>query len=196
MKKLRYILPIIALLLFACDSDDDGFYNTKYVQAAELVNVEGQNVYQVGETVYVNAFIPRLLPEPGQTTLLDVRETTGNASSFSFSYALERKNAAGEWEAVEDISSLYVPGGAGSAEALYYVQGNLLYDATADEYQYRGGITLPQTGEYRFNFSNETSNYSKVGLVSNSPDNNVILHIFSSSSSLDSSGMYNFTVTN
>lgn len=195
MKKLRYLIPAISLFLFACDSDDDGFYNTKYVQATDLVQVEAQDVYLVGETVFVNAAIPKLLPEPGESTLLDVRETTGNAPSFSFSYALEKKNADGQWDLVDNVSAIYVDGGAGSAEVVYFVQGNLNYDETDQEYQYRGGFTMEQAGEYRLDFSNATDNYNKVGLVSNSVNNNIVLNIFSTSASLDESGMHYFEVT-
>jgi len=195
MKNLKYIIPFIAFLLFACDTDDDGFYNTVYVQSEQLMDVETQDVYQVGETFFINAHIPELLFEPGETTLLNVRETTGNAPSFSFSFYLEKKNASGEWDVV-DIGSNFVDGGAGNAQVFFGVGAYLTYNDAAEEYQFRGGITLTEPGEYRLDFSNTTENFNKVSMLSNSIDNNIILNIFSTSSDLDASGFHNFIVVN
>ncbi len=193
MNKFKYIFSVFALLLIACDSDDDGFYNTVYVQADELMTIENPaSAYSIGDVIQIEAHVPRLLDEPGQPQLLDVMQTT-NAGSFQFSFVLERQNASGEWELV-DLTGDYVAGTEGSANIGYYVQGFAEYDSIADSYLYNGGIALDQAGTYRLNFSNNTDFYNKVYFVSDSPGNNIVVNIFSSASDLDASGTFQFTV--
>lgn len=192
MKTIKYILPAFFLLFLAsCDSDDDGFYNTKYIQTEGLMQVEPSAGYAVGDIIWVDAYVPKLLTEPGQASLLDVVETTA-ADTFDFSYTLEKKDALGEWQ-VYDVTGQFVDG-TGHALVGYFVQGFLEYDTALEKYQYRGGINLTEAGEYRLNFSNTGTYYNKVALHSNSIDNKVILNLFSTSTSLDSSGFYSFTV--
>jgi hypothetical protein len=192
--KFKYILPLFVIFL-ACDSDDDGFYNNVYVQAEGLVDLELQDVYQVGETFFVNAQIPRLIPEPGFDELLDVRATTGNAPTFEFTFYLERKNANGEWEVV-DVTNDFVQddGDPGIGLAGSFVQSILEYDDSDEEYQFRGGLELKQAGDYRLNFSNTSKYSNKVAINSNSVNNNIVLKIYSTSSDLDNSGFHLFTV--
>ncbi|HLA55382.1 MAG TPA: hypothetical protein VK623_04745 [Flavobacterium sp.] len=195
MNKIKYIFPAIAMLVFAgCDSDDDGFYNTKYIEAVNLMEVEPAASYTIGDVIYVDVNVPRLLDEPGQATQLDVVETT-HAPTFDFFYILEKKNGAGGWELVDNTGN-YVDGGPGYGSAGFYVQGFLEYDTVAETYVYRGGLNLTEAGDYRLNFSNTTKFPNKVALRSDSVDNNIQLNIFSTSPSIDASGMYNFTVTN
>src|SRR6478672_12989895 len=101
MSKFKYIIPFFALLLLACDSDDDGFYNAVYVQATDLMTIENPaSTYNVGDIIEIEAHIPRLISEPGHTEPLDIMETTG-ADSFQFSFFLEKLNANDEWEVVD-----------------------------------------------------------------------------------------------
>jgi hypothetical protein len=189
------MLPAIAMFIFAgCDSDDDGFYNTKYIQAVDLMHIETASTYAVGDVIYLKVNVPGLLDEPGQTTQLDVVETTG-APTFDFAYTLEKKNGAGEWE-IYDVTDNFVDGGAGHANVGYFVQGILEYDSVSENYNFRGGLQLTEAGNYRLNFSNTTKFPNKVALRSNSANNNIQLNIFSTSPNIDLSGMYDFTVTN
>lgn len=192
MKKLRYLLPALALLLFACDTDDDGFYNAVYVQASGLMTIENPSaIYNAGDVVLVEAHIPRLLPEAGQSELLDVRATTGS-DSFQFSFFLEKLNGS-QWELV-DVTGDFVAGTEGSANVGFFVQGFLEFDSIADEYLFDGGVRVMQPGTYRLNFSNNTDDFEKVFLRSDSPGNNLVMNIFSSSTSLDETGVFEFTV--
>lgn len=192
MKKLKYLLPALALFLFACDTDDDGFYNAVYVQASGLMTIVNPSAtYNAGDVVLVEAHIPRLLPEPGQSELLDVRATTG-ADSFQFSFFLEKLNGS-QWELV-DVTGNFVAGAEGSANIGFFVQGFLEFDGVADEYLFDGGVRVTQPGTYRLNFSNNTDDFEKVFLRSNSPGNNLVMNIFSSSPSLDEAGVFEFTV--
>jgi hypothetical protein len=191
--KLKYIIPFLALFLLACDSDDDGFYNTVYIQATDLMTIQNPSAtYNVGDVIGIEAAIPRLFDEPGQTEPLDILQTT-NADNFQFAFLLERLNANNEWE-VLDMTDNYVEGTDGSAIVDYYVQGFVEYDAVADSYLYNGGIALNQAGTYRLNFTNNTDFFNKVYFVSDSENNNVVLNIFSAASDLDANGLFQFTV--
>ena len=99
-------LKIIALLILfvttfsSCDTNDDDFYNTEYISVPNLVSIQTQANYNVGDYLYVNSYINRLLAEPNQTNLLDIRKTTNNAPSFAFSYLLEKK-VGNDWILVD-----------------------------------------------------------------------------------------------
>jgi hypothetical protein len=192
-KKFKYIFPVFALLFLACDSDDDGFYNTVYVQSQELMTIENPSAtYNVGDVIQVSANIPRLLDEPGMAEPLDLRETS-HADNFQFSFLVEKQNANGEWE-LFDVTDDYVPGTEGTANVNYYVQGILDFDAVADSYLYNGGVRFDEPGTYRLNFSNNTNYFDKVYFQSNSENNNIVIDIFSASANLNNVGVFQFTV--
>jgi hypothetical protein len=192
MKTFKYILPAVALFLLGCDSDDDGFYNAVYVQSSELVTIENPAAtYNIGDVVQFEAHVPRLLNEPGFSEPLDVVETT-NADSFEFAFFVEKLNGT-EWEPY-DITTDYVAGTEGTANVETFVQGFLNFDAVADSYLYNGGIRFDEAGTYRLNFSNRTDFFNKVYLQSNSENNNIVVSIFSTMSSLDNNGTFEFTV--
>ena len=88
----------------------------------------------------------------------------------------------------------FVAGTEGSANVGFFVQSFLEFDSVADEYLFDGGVRVTQPGTYRLNFSNNTDDFEKVFLRSNSPGNNLVMNIFSSSASLDASGVFEFTV--
>lgn len=191
MKNLRYIIPAIALLIFtACDSNDDGFYNTKYLKATNLVTIETTPSYAVNDLLYVNANIPNLLSEPGQSTPLNVLKTT-NAQSFTFSYVIEKMNGS-QWELV-NVSDNFVLNDGG-INLGSFLQAFLEYDGGQEAYTFRGGIRLAQSGQYRLSFGYNSSNPNEVELASQSSNNNIKLNISSTTNSLDGSGYYNFTV--
>ncbi len=189
MKKLVLIFCIIAL---GCDSNDDGFYNTKYVNAANLVVLETQPAYQVNDVLFVSAEIPNLLEESGQPNLLDVRKSTGNAPKFDFSYLIERETSPEVWEVV-DVTNDFVAD-LGSHEVGAYVQGILDFDASTQSYRYRGGVRLSEAGQYRLSYSLNSSAFDRVALRSRSAGNNVTLNIFSTTNALNAEGYYLFTV--
>jgi hypothetical protein len=188
----KYILPIIAFMFFACDSNDDGFYNTKYIDTVEsVVEIEVQPSYSVNDRIYVNVFIPNLLAEPGFSNPVDIRTTTGDATRFLFNYVLEMNNG-GVWEFV-DLTDL-VTANPGSAISGSFVEASVIYDETAAAYLYRGGIQLQQAGEYRLSFGYNSTSADKVELISDSQNNNIILNLYSTTNNLDSAGYYNFVV--
>ncbi len=189
MKKLLILICLVAL---GCDSNDDGFYNTKYVNASNLVVLETQPGYQIDDVLYVSAEIPNLLQEAGHSNLLDVRKSTGNAPKFDFSYLIERESAPGVWEVV-DVSDDFIED-LGSHEVGAYVQGILDFDAASQSYRYRGGVRLTESGNYRLSYSLNSSAFDRVALRSRSGGNNLTLNIFSTTNALNTEGYYLFSV--
>ena len=191
MKKLL-ILTVFGLLATACDSNDDGFYNTKYIDASGLATIEIQPSYAVGDALYISATIPNLLPEPGETNPLNIRETTGNAQTFNFSFLLEKNISGTTWETV-DMTGNFIED-LGDADSGSFVEGFLEYDPDFDAYVFRGGLELLQPGTYRLSFGFNSSSQDKVEFLSDSTDNHVTLNISSTIVGLDANGFYTFTV--
>ncbi len=185
-------IALFSLTLLGCDTNDDGFYNETYVEAENLVDIQQQPNYNVNDVLYVEALIPRLLQEVGQPNLLDVRQTTNNAPHFNFTFLLERKINDGSWEYVE-LSNRFVDD-YGTGVAGSFIHAVLDYDATLEQYYFRGGIRLTETGEHRLSFGYNSTSLDKVELRSESTGQNLRLNISSTVSDIDSGGNYNFVV--
>lgn len=191
MRKFKTTLLLLVLTVISCDNNDDGFYNSENLSIPNLVTIETQPSYAINDYIYVNSDIDRLQPQANQTTLLDLRKSTGNAPSFNFNYLLERKVGT-DWmlvpvsgSAVNLTEGLLVFGSFNDAYAKF--------DQVTDSYRFRAGIKLENAGEYRLSFGYNSSN-AGVDLRSNSTGNNIFLNINSSINNLDGSGFYNFTV--
>ena len=89
--KITSLIVLFFTTFISCDTNDDDYYNSEFVSIPNLVQIETQSTYNVGDYLYVNSFINRLQTELNQTTLLDLRKSTGNADVFKFSYLLEKK---------------------------------------------------------------------------------------------------------
>jgi hypothetical protein len=195
MKKIQYLaLLLLALLLSNCDTNDDGFYLNKFMDASGLVTiVPHSSTYALNEKLFVKVNIPRLLPEAGQSTLLDVVTTTG-AQQFTFSYVIEKQNGT-NWEVVyvED-SSLDVIKGAAINGAFVY--GGCNYNSTNESYEYEVGFPFltTGTGNYRLSFGYNSDATGSVELRSQSSVAHVILNLNSAITGLDGNGYYFFTV--
>ncbi len=191
MKNLRYLVLILSFSIMGCDTDDDGFYNRVYIDAAELVTIETAPAYNVGDIFWVNAQIPRLIEEPGEDTPLDLRLTTGNAPSFTFSFVLEKLNGS-TWEVV-DLTGNFVED-AGNAVVGSFALADAEFDIDQDAYDFRGGIELNSAGQYRLSFGYNSTSAEIVELISNSQGNNIRVNINSTVSQIDNLGYYSFTV--
>lgn len=197
MKKIQYSLCLIVLSLFvsSCDTNDATFYKDVFVTVPNLVRIETAAVYNVNDKIYVNCYIDRLLNVPNQTNLLDIRESTGNATSFNFSYILEKQISASEWQIVDvNPSNIDVTSGSISSGSFYYANAN--FYPSSDGYEFRAGIPLTSTGQYRISFGYNSSEEQTIELRSESINNNLFLNINTTedNSNLDASGYYNFTV--
>lgn len=186
MKKLIFLLPFA---FFGCDTDDDGYYNVKYIVSDEpLVNIETLPDYNVNDVLYVNAEIPFLLAEEGSANLIDIPRSTGNTPEFEISYSLQRQVSENVWEPV-DLTGDFVSD-IGEGQSGFYVSGTT--DTQADAYVFRGGLRLDSTGTFRLVFSTNAKNDSMVTLRSHSTGNNLELNIQSAVEGV--TGFYTFTV--
>lgn len=194
MNTYRKILGLLLLIVLftGCNSNDDGFYNETYVNAGTLVNIETLPQYQVNDVLFVNAEIPRLLQELNQPNLLDVRQSTGNADSFNFSFMLEKESPEGVFTYV-DLTNNYVAD-YGDAVPGSFIQAIVDYNPAAEAYLFRGGIRLLEAGNYRLSFGYNSTSPNKVELRSVSTGNNLRMNISSVTNNLDGQGNYNFTV--
>lgn len=187
MKKLL-ILPIFAFLM-ACDTDDDGFYNVAYMRAAEtLIQIEPQDVYLPGDVLYTSFSVPYELPEEGNPLPIDVNQSTGNAPSYEVSFYLE-KQVGSQWEVV-DLTGDFVAD-TGTGQSGFFVLAKTVDTGTS--YDFRGGITLPEPGNYRLRFNTNNDDGSLATIRSNSKRNNLILNIYSHVGNAEG-GSFNFTI--
>ncbi len=194
MKKLPYIALLFVALFTGCDTNDDTFYKTIYVEGGNtLVTFPAATAYNVGDYFYVNADIPRYIPEPGESNLLDIYKTTGNAPTFVFSYVIERKINATDWEVVT-VNDNQLDINEGDAQNGAYVFAISQYDATDESYQYNVGFPLLTAGNYRVSFGYNSSSTSSVELVSQNASKNLIVNLNAAVANLDSGGFFYFTV--
>lgn len=197
MKKLHYAALLFVGLLFSnCDTNDDDFYKTIYVEGGNnIVRIETQSTYTVGDYLYVKADLARYIPEPGQTqtALLDIYKTTGNASQFVFSYVIERKINATDWEVVT-VNDNQLDIISGNAQNGTYVYGVCEYNTTEEYYRYNVGFPLLNAGNYRLSFGYNSSSANSVEMVSLSAPKDLIVNINAAVSNLDNNGYYYFTV--
>lgn len=194
MKKLNYILLIAFISLFTnCDTNDDGFYKNLFVDVPNLVSIQTQPNYSVGDYIYINADFSRYLPEPGHTDLLDIYKTTGGATQFAFSYVVERKINTTDWEVVT-VNDNQLDINLGTAQNGSYVYGICEYNDIDKTYEYNVGFPLLTAGNYRLSFGYNSSSTNSVEIRSLSSSKNLILNINSLESNLDGSGYYYFNV--
>lgn len=195
MKNLSYFaLLFIAVFTSGCDTNDDTFYKTIYVEGAnDIVTFQPQTTFNVGDYFVVKADIARYIPEPGQTNLLDIYRTTGNAQTFVFSYVFERKINATDWEVVT-VNDNQLDINAGDAQNGAYVFGICEYDSAAEYYRYDVGFPLLTAGDYRISFGYNSSSTNSVELVSQNSTKNLIVNLNAAVANLDPSGYFYFTV--
>ncbi len=184
---------IITMLFISCNTDDNSFYNAQNLTVPNLIQIEvPSSDLHVNDYLYINSYVNRLVSEPNQLTPLDIRKSTGNADSFVFSYFLEKKINATDWVYVNiDKNTLIVD--KGSVSTGEYLLASALFNTTNDRYEYRVGIPMLTSGQYRISFDYDPLN-NLIQMRSNSQDNNIFLNIDTTSNNLDVSGYYNFTV--
>jgi hypothetical protein len=195
MKKIQYFLCVLfaAALLAGCDNDDDGFYNEKYINAANLVSIDIQPSYTVGGYLFVKADFSNIIAEAGQVTPLDIYQTTHGATGFVFTYTLEKQIDGTTWAPVTiETSQLNVI--KGSAQSGAFVLAKALYNASDLTYEYNVGLPLLAVGQYRLSFGVNSDSNTEIELRSDTQGNNLFLNIISTTAQLDSAGYYTFSV--
>jgi len=196
MRKLQYIIIATAAVFFSnCDTNDNGFYNSVFLESTNLVSIEVQPNYSVGDNLYVTADFSRYQPEIGQEELVDIYKTTGNAPEFTFSYVIEKQNSSSVWEVVY-VNDSQLDIIEGDAQNGAYVYGHCIYDTVSASYKYNVGFPLLSSGQYRLSFGYNSSSSSKVELRSQSAPSKLVLNINSTNAEINSSGYYSFTVVN
>lgn len=195
MKKLFYIVLFSSAFLFTnCDTNDDGFYHNVFLEANNLVTIQTQPSYAVGDYLYIDADFSRYLPDSeNEAALLDIYKTTNGATQFVFSYVIERKINATDWEVVSVDDSL-LDINQGSAVNGEYVYGICQLDNVDQSYLYNVGFPLLSAGDYRLSFGYNSSSTNRVELRSVSRPKDLVMNINSTVTGLDSNGYYNFTV--
>ncbi|HBI00540.1 MAG TPA: hypothetical protein PLL09_09360 [Flavobacterium sp.] len=190
MKTLKYTFFLTLIVIsFSCSKEDEEFYNAVYTTIPGLVTIEVQPNYEVNDVLWINTnSFSRYLSEPNQTTPLDVYRTT-NSQKFSFIYSLERQ-VDGNWENVA-IGNNFVQEN-GSTSIGNYVTANAIYNSTTETYEFRGGLRLLQTGQYRIGFFSGY-NGSNFDIISDSGNRSTFLTIATTAINANN-GFYNFTV--
>jgi len=193
MKKLHYIAMAVSVLFLSSCDDEDGFYNEKYIAVPNLVAVQDQDVYLVGEHLFVAADFSRYQIEPGFASPLDLYQTTSGATGFRFSYIMEREITPGSWQAVSTTAQQMIIN-SGSVQASGYVLGTATYNAADESYEYEVGFPLAAAGNYRLSFGVNSDATNSIELRSLTQSNQLFLNINSATQQLNASGFYRFTV--
>ena len=190
MKNIKLLfLAIVALVSFSSCGDDDEFYNSKYISIQGLIEVENQNVYQVGEAIYLNTDFSRFLAEPGFATPLDIYKTTDGAP-FSFSFGLEKRNPDNTWSVVNLENKMIAD--QGRIFDGDYCIAQAIYNPVTETYQFRAGIPLQEVGTYRIFFGISDASHLELTSI-NASKRSTYLSIKTTTNDL-SGGFYNFTV--
>ena len=190
MKNIKLLfLAIVATVSFSSCGDDDEFYNSKYISIPNLIAIENQPDYQVGDVLYLNTNFSKLLTEPGQSTPLDIFKTTDGAS-FSFYYGLEKRNLDSSWTPINlENKTILDQGKVFDGD---YSIGQAIYNPATQTYQFRAGIPLQETGNYRIFFGLSDASHLELTSI-NSSKRSIYLSIKTTANNL-TGGFYNFTV--
>lgn len=189
MKNIKILfLLLIGFALFTGCGDDDEFYNSKYLALPDLIEIEHQESFAVGDVLWLNTDFSRYQEEPNQTTPLDLFRTTGGAS-FSFAYGLEKKTGTNTWTQI-DVQNIIED--EGSVTADFFVIAESIYDPISENYKFRAGIPLTEVGEYRLVFGFSEVSYLEMS-SNNSTADDTFLTIRTTTNNL-TGGYYNFTV--
>jgi len=197
MKTLQYLFfGAMATLLMAadCSNKDSEFYNDVFISVPNLVDIEeGDNVYAVGDPVLVSSNFSKIVNEQGQDTELDIFRTSGGATSFTFSYLIEKDNGT-EWEPVNIGESDVIQLNGNSKTFGDFLLAQAVFNTAAQSYEYSGGITMNAAGDYRLRFTYNNAVSTSLVLTSDSFGNNLFVNINSTCEDIDDSGYYYFTV--
>jgi hypothetical protein len=195
MKTLRPFFYVLLLTFFisGCSNKDNEFYNEITLKVPNLVTIDTQSSYAQNDILWMHTAFSQYLVEENQTDLLDVYQTSGQAPSFMFIFSLEKQQTNGTWVFYPLTSNLLVDQGVAN-EYDGYCTGYCLYNATTKTFDFKTGLKLTESGNYRLNFGYESLATRAVTLRSTSIATNLFVNIQSSVTALDSGGFYSFTV--
>ena len=173
----------IALFL-NCSEPDDIYMGSKSITASNLIQIETLPSYKVNNLIYINASFSRYLPEEGYDDLLDIFKTT-ESKEYAFEFILEKKSAYDTWTTIDIGNKIVVNNGK-----FYGINSNIgicVFNPENNKYEFRVGIPLLETGEFRLRMSTNLH-----PLDTNS--SNISVHISTSINQVDKQGDYYFTV--
>jgi hypothetical protein len=184
-KKLSFFLYIVVFGLFCnCGDPDDLYRDIKYLNVKNLIQIETANSYKLNDFLVINASFSRYLPEPRFTDLLDIYKTS-RSTEYEFKFTLEKKSAYGTWTTI-NFGGKIVPS-KGKTTGFYGNSGICVLNSQNERYEFRAGLPLLETGDFRLKVSNQISD----GYSSNSP---VSIYITTTIEALDTQGYYSFSV--
>lgn len=186
MKKNILILAFFVFSLTSCWTDDDNSYRRSvFLNVPNLILIESQPNFNINDYIYFDVNFSRYLPEEGFTDLLDIYKTTG-ATKFSFSFTLYKKSAYNIYEPI-NFGDFYIQE-KGEIFTAHTSLGNAIYNSSNEQYEFRAGIQLLETGAYKL----EIDPYIYPNNSSNS--NAINLSIFSKNNPNDYTNSYEFQV--
>lgn len=159
-KKSFFKIGILFLFFFvsSCFSKDDYEPFSINLNVPNLISIDEQQSYYVGNLLYINANFSRYLPEPGFVELLDIYKTT-KSDKFGFYFNFQRKNAYGGWSDINVYNALTIYKGYKDVYGLAAV-----LNTQNNTYELRFSIPLLETGTYRIRIPNEIRSYNNKGV--------------------------------
>ena len=182
------------LMAADCSNKDSEFYNDVFISSPNMVDVEDNVLYTVGDYLMVNAYFDRTVPEAGQNNDIDLYKTSGGALSFTFSYLIEKEITQDQWVPVDIVEANVFDGEGNSVAFGDFLLAQSVFDPALQTYRYRGGVRLTETGSYRLRFTYNQEPSAAIVLTSDSLQGNLFVTIFSNCEDTDSAGYYYFDV--
>lgn len=142
------------LLSAKCNKDKTGCLSTNSVfnfSTTAQWNPQ-QEVYNIGDTVYLNSIIPKMITDNISNTLIDYSNSTGIGSDISINYLdTITRQAIPAKDSFRFISLI----GNFVERTINKNQGiNFLYSETPTNYQFRGAVVCLKKGIYGFSVDN------------------------------------------
>ena len=152
MKKIIGILGIVlgGLFWMQCSPpDDDVYWNNVELKIKDILKVENQGNYIVGDTLFFELNFSRYLPEEDKSNLLDVYETSG-AYEFTYNFGILKYSAfSGIYQGFRIDEEFLV---AEKGDVDFSNQISVIFNMETNIYESRIGIVLAEEGEYQLNF--------------------------------------------
>ena len=171
-------------LFFNCSEPEDIYMGSKNIKASNLIQIETLPSYKLNDLVYINTSFSRYLPEDGYTDLLDIYTTT-KSKEYSFEFILEKKSAYETWTPINIGNKIVV--NKGKSYGINSNSGICVFNPESNKYEFKAGIPLLETGEFRLRISNNL-----YPLDTNS--SYISVYIYTTISQVDDQGYYSFTV--
>ncbi|RKR15048.1 hypothetical protein CLV91_1130 [Maribacter vaceletii] len=154
MKKNIALIGIVLGSLFwtQCSPPDDDYinWNTIELKVKNALKIENKENYTVGDTLFFELNFSRYLPEDGQTTDLDVYETSG-VNKFTYGFGMLKYSSFSDSYQGVSINEKYLLSEKGSVN--YASQVFTILNPDTNIYESRIGIILVEEGEYQLDFS-------------------------------------------